>query len=179
MCKPAYPLVDFRPQANWHWLFDQSRATLTLDMGNSAVDISYKSSMLTYQFDKPVFFTIEDVACYIDFFEDPALDAYSPAFRCKLILHILAVRLFHKPIMPKNWLFDSHPGKPYQSARGDHVILISSAVKQAKTYFVLDNSDDFLLCMLVEKSHALTPCRTFNQFQIVKVAHDKIAAKKS
>lgn len=148
-------------------------------MGNRIIDIAYKSTMLTLQFDRPVFFTIEDVAYYIDFFEGPALAEYSPAFRCKLILHLLAVKLFHKPIMPKNWLFETHSGKQYRGCQGDHVILISSAVKEAKMYFVLDNKDDFILCMLIEKSHALTSSRTFNQFQIVKVTHDKIAAKKS
>ncbi len=152
---------------------------MTLNMGNRIVDINYKSSMLTLTFDKPLFFTIEDVACYIELFEDPALGSYSPAFRCKLILHILAVRLFHKPIMPKNWLFDTFSPKSHRGDKGDHVILISSAVKEAKTYYILDNNADFILCMLIDKSHSLTFSRTFKQFQIVKVTHDKIAEKKS
>ena len=148
-------------------------------MGDRVIDIAYKSTMLTLQFDQAVFFTIEDVACYMEFFEDPAFDQYSPAFRCKLILHILAVQLFHKPIMPKNWLFENYAGEQHRVCQGDPVRLISSAIKEAKMYLVLDNKDDFILCMLIEKSHALTSSRTFNQFQVVKVSHDKIASKKS
>ena len=147
-------------------------------MGDRVIDIAYKSTMLTLQFDHAVFFTIEDVACYMAFFEDPTFHQYSPAFRCKLILHLLVVQRFHKPIMPKNWLFATHPGKQHRVCQGEHVILISSVLKEAKMYFVLENKDDFILCMLIEKSHALTSSRTFNQFQIVKVSNEKIVVKK-
>ncbi|MGB5446096.1 MAG: cell division protein ZapC domain-containing protein [Psychromonas sp.] len=179
MFKPTHPIIDFSPQAHWQWLYDRKRATLTLNMGSRVVAINYKKSMLTLSFDQPVFFTVEDVASYIEMFEDPAFTQYSPPFRCRLILHILAVQLFHKPIMPKNWFFLTHTGKQHQGRQGDHVILISSELKEAKMYFVLENKDDFILCMLLEKSHALTPSRTFKQFQVVKVAHDKIVARKS
>lgn len=179
LCKKTHGIIDFRPQANWHWLYDHNRATLTLNMGGSAIDIFYKPAMLTLQFEQPVFFTIEDVANYIDLFEGPALADYPPELRCNIILHVLAANQFHKPIMPKNWLFESNAGEQQGINKGDHVILISSAIKEAKKYFVLDNSDDFILCMLIEKSHGLTVSRTFGQFQIVKVTYDKISASKA
>lgn len=171
--------MDFIPQPNWHWLFDHNRATLTLNMGGSAIDIVYKPAMLTLQFDQPVFFTMEDVANYIDLFEGSELVDYPPKLRSKIILHVLAANQFHKPIMPKNWLFETNAGKQHKVNKGDHVILISSAIKEAKKYFVLDKSDDFILCMLIEKSHGLTLSRSFGQFQVVKVTYDKISACKA
>lgn len=179
LCKNKHGIIDFIPQANWHWLFDHNRATLTLNMGVGAIDIVYKPAMLTLQFDQPVFFTMEDVADYIDLFEGAALADYPPELRCNIILHVLAANRFHKPIMPKNWLFESNADEQHQVNKGDQVILISSAVKEAKKYFVLDNSDDFILCMLIEKSHGLTFSRNFVQFQVVKVTYDKIFATKA
>lgn len=178
-CKNKNGKMDFIPQANWHWLFDHDRATLTLNMGGSVIDIVYKPAMLTLQFDQPVFFTMEDVANYIDLFEGSALAYYTPKLRCKIILHILAANQFHKPIMPKNWLFESNLGTQHQVNKGDHVVLISAAIKEAKKYFVLDKSDDFILCMLIERSHGLTFNRNFAQFQVVKVTYDKISACKA
>jgi len=172
-------MIDFIPQANWHWLFDHNRATLTLNMGSSAIDIVYKPAMLTLQFDRPVFFTMEDVANYIDLFEGSALADYPPELRSKIILHVLAANQFHKPIMPKNWLFESNAGEQQDLNKGDHVILISAAIKEAKKYLVLDTSGDFILCMLIEKSHGLSFSRTFAQFQVVKVTYDKISASKA
>ncbi|PKH01524.1 hypothetical protein CXF72_16895 [Psychromonas sp. MB-3u-54] len=180
LCKKMQGIIDFRPQANWHWLFDHNRSTLTLNMGDRAIDIVYKPEMLILKFDQPVFFTIEDVANYIDLFEGPALAGYWPALRSQIILHILVVNHFHKPIMPKNWLFESSSvaQQPLVN-KGDHIILKSSAIKEAKKYFVLDNDDNFILCMLIEKSHGLTFNRTFAQFQIVKVTYEKISATKA
>lgn len=179
LCKKTHGIIDFRPQANWHWLFDQNRGTLTLNMRDRVIDIVYKPEMLILKFDQPVFFTIEDVANYIELFEGPALADYPPVLRCNIILHVLAVNQFHKPIMPKNWLFESSVGEQQGVNKGDHVILKSSAIKEAKQYFVLDNGKTFILCMLMDKSHELTSSRTFRQFQIVKVTYDKISASKT
>jgi cell division protein ZapC len=172
-------IIDYRPQANWHWLFDHKRTTLTLNMGDRAFDIVYKPEMLILKFDQPIFFTIEDVANYIDLFEGPALAGYGPVLRSQLILHILVANQYHKPIMPKNWLFASSVDPQPQVNKGDHIILKSSAIKESKKYFVLDNDDNFILCMLIEKSHGLTFNRIFNQFQIVKVTYDKVFAAKA
>jgi cell division protein ZapC len=179
LCKKTHGIIDFRPQANWYWLFDHNRMTLTLNMGDRVIDIVYKPEMLILNFDQPVFFTIEDVANYINLFEDPALAGYRPVLRCHIILHVLVANQFHKPIMPKNWLFESNAGKQPLVNKGDQVILKSSAIKEAKKYFVLDNDDNFILCMLIEKSHGLTLNRTFVQFQIVKVTYDKISVSKT
>ncbi|MFT6925726.1 MAG: cell division protein ZapC [Psychromonas sp.] len=179
LCKKKHGLIDFIPQANWHWLFDHNRATLTLNMGRSSIDIVYKPAMLTLQFDQAVFFTMEDVANYIDLFEDSALAGYQPELRCRIILHILVANQFHKPIMPKNWLFESNDGEQQEINKGDHVILKSLVMKEAKKYLVLDNGANFILCMLIEKSHGLTVSRTFSQFQVVKVTYDKISASKA
>ena len=148
-------------------------------MGDRAIDIIYKPEMLILKFAQPVFFTIEDVANYIELFEGSALASYWPALRCQIILHILVANQFHKPIMPKNWLFESSSSQQQGVNKGDHIILKSSVIQEEKKYFVLDNDDKFILCMLIEKSHGLTFNRTFAQFQIVKVTYDKIFATKA
>ncbi|WP_019615515.1 cell division protein ZapC domain-containing protein [Psychromonas ossibalaenae] len=168
-------MTDFSPKANWQWQFDTERATLMLNMGDYYIDIVYKANMLAFHSSDPVFFTIEDVANYIELFDSISLSDFPPEVSCTIIVHILAVGLFHKPLMPKSWLFKSVNSSSPEVNKGDRVTLTSSGAAQTGDYLVLENSDDFVLCMLVGNSHALTASKSLKQFQIVKVTRDKIS----
>ncbi|WP_028866055.1 cell division protein ZapC domain-containing protein [Psychromonas aquimarina] len=167
-------MTDFSPKANWQWQFDTEREKLMLNMGDYSIDIVYKANMLAFHSADPVFFTIEDVANYIELFDSISLSDFPPQISCTIIVHILAVGLFHKPLMPKSWLFKSLNSGTQEVNKGDRVTLTSSRTDQTGDYLVLENSDDFVLCMLVGDSHALTASKSLQQFQIVKVTRDKI-----
>ena len=167
--------MDFIPKPDWQWVYDQQKALLTLQMDDIVIDIVYKSSMLVLPSKMPIPFTVEDVARYIELFEHPALNGYAPDFACKIILHILAIESFHKPIMPKSWLF-SHA--IVNSANNidlmSHVMLTATGGKESAHYLVLEDEKEFALCMLIDQIHQLSERKSLLQFQIIKVTIDKL-----
>ncbi|PKF63619.1 hypothetical protein CW745_01880 [Psychromonas sp. psych-6C06] len=172
--------MDFIPKSNWQWIFDHQRSQLTLQMDDYVIDIIYKSSMLVLPDAQPIPFTVEDVARYTQLFESDALKDYQPEYACKIILHILAVELFHKPIMPKSWLFTS-TDKPAVDDLDlmTHVTLTAKGEHESGHYLVLEDEQDFVLCMLLDHIHQISPRKSLPQFQIVKVTSDKLTLIKS
>ncbi|MCP4323088.1 MAG: cell division protein ZapC, partial [Alteromonadales bacterium] len=171
--------MDFIPKSNWQWVFDKQRSLLTLQMGDYIVDIAYKSNMLVLPNDQPIPFTVEDVARYTQLFECSSLKYYQPEFACKIILHILVVELFHKPIMAKSWLFNER--ETTSSSFIDPMMTISLTTKEkheSGRYLVIDDEKEFALCMLIDQIHQLTSRKSISQFQLIKVTHDKLTLVK-
>ena len=172
--------MDFIPKSNWQWVFDKQRALLTLQMGDYIIDIAYKSNMLVLPDDQPIPFTVEDVARYTQLFESNALKNYEAEFACKIILHILAIDLFHKPIMPKSWLFTSADAQNLNNIDTmTHVTLTAKAEYESAHYLVLEDEKEFALCMLIDQIHQLSARKSLPQFQIIKVTLDKLSVVKA
>lgn len=172
--------MDFIPKSNWQWVFDTDRSLLTLQMGDYVIDIIYKNSMLVLPDNKPIPFTVEDVARYTQLFESPSLKGYHPEFACKIILHILAVDLFHKPIMPKSWWFtDSIVPVDNHINKMSHVTITAKGGHESAHYLVLEDEQTFISCMLIDHVHQLTTRKSLSQFQIVKVTADKLTLVKT
>lgn len=168
--------MDFIPKSNWQWIFDKQRALLTLQMDDYLIDIVYKSNMLVLPDDKPIPLTVDDVARYIQLFENRALKEYQAEFACRIILHILAIELFHKPLMPKSWLFtDANIDSASNIDLLSHVVLTTKADHESAHYLVLEDEEDFVLCMLLDHVHQVTPRKSLSQFQIIKVTVDKLS----
>lgn len=172
--------MDFIPKSNWQWKVDQQRDLLTLQMDDIVIDIVYRRNMLVLPDQMPCAFTVDDVARYIALFEHEAFKGYEPEYACKIILHILAIELFHKPIMPKSWLFS--PADKDNSKHIDllsHVVLTTEKTKESAHYLVLEDEKEFVLCLLLDKIHQLSKRKSLPQFQIIKVTVDKLNLVKS
>jgi cell division protein ZapC len=171
--------MDFIPKSNWQWVFDKQRSLLTLQMDDYVIDIVYKRNMLVLPDESSIPFTIEDVARYIELFENRALQGYQVEFSCKIILHILAIELFHKPIMPKSWLFtDSKPEDRINLDLMSHVVLTAKGDHESANYLVIEDEKEFVLCLLIDQVHQLTPRKSLPQFQMIKVTSDKLSVVK-
>ncbi|GLS90056.1 cell division protein ZapC [Psychromonas marina] len=167
--------MDFIPKSNWQWVFDKQRTLLTLQMGDYIIDIAYKVNMLVLPDDQPIPFTVEDVARYTQLFESNALKDYDAEFACKIILHILVIDLFHKPIMPKSWLFTSADTQNVGVIDNmTHVTLTAKGDYESAHYLLLEDEKEFALCMLIDQIHQLSPRKSLPQFHIIKVTLDKL-----
>jgi cell division protein ZapC len=177
--------MDFIPKSNWQWVFDEQRSLLTLQIGDYIVDIIYKANMLVLPGTMPIPFTVDDVARYNQLFESRAFRDYQDEFSCNIILHILAIELFHKPIMPKSWLFADNEVQQTASQllvdkaspRIDPMMHISLTAKdkhESAHYLVIEDEKEFVLCMLIDQIHQLTKRKSLPQFQIIKVTLDKL-----
>ena len=171
--------MDFMPQANWQWGYNEEQAELMVQMGDHCIKIAFKPNMLVSFCESVIPFTVEDVANYSLLFEELRSEHDSPLFTCKIVLHILAFELFHKPIMPKSWLFQSTEIATTSPEKWHIVLLQSKELNETESYLVLEKCEQFIICMLLAKSHQLSSRKVLNQFQIVKVTVDKLSAVKN
>jgi|GEM_PF-1493683 len=166
--------MDYIPKAEWQWVFDHQQGKLSVVDRDRSFPIVYQSNMLRLRESQVLSFTVEDVARYIELFEGDSLSHFEEPLRCKIILHLLAIDIFHKPIMPKSWLFQNAAHPQTQYTHGELAILTTSGTPESAKYMVLEQQDNFCLCMLFDESHLFTNGKTFKQFQIIKVTVDKL-----
>ena len=167
--------MDFMPQANWQWVYNEEQTELMVQMGDQFIEIAFKSNMLVPFSESVIPFTIEDVANYSLLFEKLRSEYDSPQLTCQTVLHILAFELFHKPVMSKSWLFQSAEMPVKEPEKGHTVSLQSKDLNETESYLVLENSEQFIICMLLGEQHKLTTRKILKQFQIVKVTADKLS----
>lgn len=166
--------MDFIPKAEWQWVFDHQQGKLSVVGLDRSIPIVYQSNMLRLRESQTLSFTVEDVTRYIELFESEPLSRFEESLRCKIILHLLAIDVFHKPIMPKSWLFETSDEPKAQFDHGELALLITSEDLEPAKYMVLEQQDNFCLCMLFDESHLFPNGKTFKQFQIIKVTADKL-----
>lgn len=166
--------MDFIPKAEWQWVYDHTQGKLSVVDRDRTFPLVYQSNMLRLRESQTLSFTVEDVTRYIELFESVSLKHFQEPLRSKIILHLLAIDIFHKPIMPKGWLFQDakHPQAQYKN--GEIAILTTSGVPQSAKYMVLEQQDNFCLCMLFDECHVFPNNKLFKQFQLIKVTADKL-----
>ena len=167
--------MDYMPKADWQWVYDHEKGKLSvIDRGRS-FPLIYKKNMLMFKESQTLAFTIDDVTRYIHLFESSSLKQFDEALRCKIILHLLVIDIFHKPIMPKSWLFEVAQDQDTEYDKGEVVTLTALGMTESKKYMLLEQENDFCLCMLFDQEHVFANDKTFQQFQLVKVTTDKIS----
>ena len=167
-------LVDFTPKADWQWVFNEEENFLKVLMTNCEIKLAYKPRMLVLEFVSPLYFTLEDVINYNALLETLPLASFSEALSHTIILHVLAIGLFHKPIMPQGWLFESSES-PLKEIKEGHIYSLKSKKMDSNgNYLLVELSDEFALCLLLDKQHDLSSRKSLQQFHVVKVTIDQL-----
>ena len=167
--------MDFIPKASWQWVYDHEQGKLSVVDRDRSFPLVYKKNMLMLKQSQTMAFTVEDVTRYINLFESPSLRDFDEALRCKIILHLLVIDIFHKPIMPKSWLFEVAEDQDTEYEKGEIVTLTALGMTEPAKYMLLEQENDFCLCMLFDQEHVFANDKTFQQFQLVKVTTDKLS----
>jgi len=167
--------MGYIPKASWQWVYDHEQGKLSVADHDRSFPLIYKKNMLMLQQSQTMPFTVEDVTRYIKLFESPSLKDFEEPLRCKIILHLLVIDIFHKPIMPKSWLFEVAEDQDTLYEKGEIVTLTAVGMTEPAKYMLLEQENEFCLCMLFDKEHAFTNNKTFQQFQLVKVTTDKLS----
>lgn len=169
--------MSFIPKADWQWVYDREEGDLSVIDKENSTQLVYGANMLRLRESQTLSFTIEDVSRYIELFESASLSHFDEPLRCKIILHLLAIDLFHKPIMPKSWLFQTADSSSLVYTQGDLVALCATDLPEFADYMVIEQQGDFCLCMLLDEQHLLSSNKSLKQFQIVKVTLDKLSIR--
>jgi len=171
--------MEYLPTANWQWVYDHEQGKLSVVDRDRSFPLAYPKKMLTLKATQIIPFTIDTVARYIQLFESGSLRKFDDTLRCKVILHLLAIDLFHKPIMPKSWLFAAAEQNTKVYNEGDIVSITASGMSAPANYMVLEQEGDFCLCLLIDKMQTLPNGNVFEQFQLIKVTTDKLTSREA
>lgn len=166
--------MDYIPKADWQWIFDYQLGKLSVESRDFTFPIVYELNMLRLKESQTLSFTVEDVTRYIALFESDSLSHFEEALRCKIILHLLAIDIFHKPIMPKSWIFKDSEIQQQQYKNAELAILTTAQDMVSAKYMILEQQDNFCLCMLFDEEHIFPNNKVFKQFQLIKVTTDKL-----
>jgi cell division protein ZapC len=168
---------NFRPTAQWQWLFDTETQQLCADIGAQKIEIVYNPRMLVLECDFPLYFTLEDVMKYNILFDSLPLAEYSEAESCSIILHMLAAGLFHKPIMPKDWLFQP-PETDLIIVQPETIVsLCGKGQATPANYILIEELDGFSLCLLIDDEHHLSDRKTFKKYHLIKVSNKLLSQR--
>lgn len=170
--------MNIRPADNWRWYFDEEYDCLMLDLSNGMVFRSrYPAKMLTADAFSDFPFSVVDATDYYHFYENCALLPLSEPLKVELVLNALVAKNYLKPQMPKSWYFVQQPMlfQPYKAEvveacvqdSGERVLLLSVDVGESAT-----------LCLIAQASITMSG-KTFGLGDVVKVMHDRLAAKHS
>lgn len=165
-------ITDFTPKADWQWTFDSESGQLAVLMGEHQISLAYKSRMLVSDVKFPLSFTLEDVISYNHLLESLPLASFSECLSHKIILHIIAIDLFHKPLMPQCWLFDIETEILDRINEGEIYSLKAKKTGESANYMLVEFSDDYVLCLLLDDEHNLSDRKSFQQFHVIKVKKD-------
>ena len=166
--------MDFIPKADWKWVYDHSKGTLSVVDRDRTFSLAYQKNMLLLKESQILDFSVADVTRYIELFDSPSLIHFEEPIRARIILHLLAFDIFHKPIMPKSWLFKTVEHIEDNYEYGEQVILTSLDAEETAQFMILEQDSDFCLCMLLDKFHFITSTKKLKQFQLMKVTVDKL-----
>lgn len=167
-------LVDFTPKGDWKWVFNKQDDCLKVLMENTEIKLAYKPRMLVLEFISPLYFTLEDVINYNELLETLPLASFSESLSHTIILHVLAMGLFHKPIMPQGWLFETSQESIDNVKEGGIYALKSKKMDSKANYLLVELADEFALCLLLDSQHDLSPRKSLLQFHVVKVTLDQL-----
>lgn len=167
--------MDYMPKADWQWVYDHEQGKLSVIDRDRSFPLIYKKNMLMFKESQTLAFTVDDVTRYIHLFESSSLKEFDEALRCKIILHLLVIDTFHKPIMPKSWLFETLTDTKNEYKKGEIVSLTALGMIEPVKYMLLEQENDFCLCMLFDQKHVFSNDKIFQQFQLVKVTADKLS----
>jgi len=167
--------MDYLPTANWQWVYDHEQGKLSVVDRDRSFPLVYKKNMLMLNESQVMPFTVDDVTRYIRLFESASLKKFDEAWRCLVIFHLLAIDIFHKPIMPKSWLFETADNTKDQYKKGEIVEITAVDMPTAAKYMLLEQEGDFCLCMLFDKTQTFANDKVFEQFQLIKLTKDKLS----
>lgn len=165
-------MIDFTPKGDWQWVFDTDSKQIAVTMGGVQIALAFKERMLVLTHDFPLYFTLEDVINYNELLETLPLASFSESQSNKIILHVLAIGLFHKPIMPQCWLFEAENALLDDLKEGHIYSLKSKKMDSRANYLLVEVTNEYALCMLLDENHDLSERKLFKQFHVVKISTD-------
>ncbi|MCL1144144.1 cell division protein ZapC [Shewanella gaetbuli] len=161
------------PNKDWHWEFNSRYQQLSISLSSEMEFLTpYKTKQLIPDALTRAEFSVEHAKFYIRLLEMlPKVLHISDAGIVQTALNATAAHFLLKPQMPKSWFFEasdecvfSDTGKLFQiNCNGKSALVL-----------VVENSLQAATVMLLSQSCALTESKSLNQFDVIKVMHNRL-----
>ncbi|MGS2720141.1 cell division protein ZapC domain-containing protein [Paraglaciecola aestuariivivens] len=159
-----------QPMTDWYWFTEQGQLMLSLGSQWQCTTAYGHKHIVDLPQNKQLF-SLSDTECYLTFGE--SLLASSGQFSEAQLTHILinatAAFMFHKPIAPKSWLF-----KPVSDYGSHHKLAKLNSQFGSAVVLVLTDEQNLTTCMLISPQLQISPSKQLKQFELIKVAKDRL-----
>ena len=145
-----------------------------LDLGEDMVfrvNLPYKV-LIDSAFDKCKF-SVDDATAYQMFVEYISFLPLSEPRKVELALNCVAVKRFHKPMLPKSWFFETQ-AEGHLPEEGE-IVSLKNDLGEGH-FIIIENHECASMCMLVDMdSFALNPIKYMAFCEPIKVMHNRMA----
>ncbi|WP_394131994.1 cell division protein ZapC [Shewanella maritima] len=161
------------PNKDWHWEFNAEHKTLSIALGSEMEFLTpYNAKLLIPDALQASEFSVEHAKFYMNMLEQlPKILTMSDAAIVQTALNATAAHFLLKPQMPKSWFFEtseecvySEVGKLFQLTCNNQRVLA----------LVVENSLQAATVLLLSPSCQLSGSKSLNQFDTIKVMHDRL-----
>ncbi|WP_427980787.1 cell division protein ZapC domain-containing protein [Agarivorans sp.] len=163
-----------QPNKHWHWIFDNNKGVMTLELGKDMLFVSKlckKRCVQHAQEDSP--FTAEHTQLYYQFLEQLEAFSWSDPIKVQICLNAVASAQFLKPLMPQSWFFKSIAQAQQPQLELGELVVLQSEHSQARCV-VVERSEQTYTLMTIEDGLVLDERKTLAQFEAIKVMQDRV-----
>ncbi|RUO31790.1 hypothetical protein CWE12_01970 [Aliidiomarina sedimenti] len=157
---------------NWLWIFDDERQCLQLSTDDVLLDVSYRRRQLQQYLPEQEAFSMDDVE-HFNRFQD-YLEQYSSlsvSQQFQACLHATAALHFLKPSLPQSWHFQFADHEPWPE---DHLSCALDSGLDCCDMLLLEQDERSSLCLLLDQSMRLSPTKTLNRYECIRVLNDRL-----
>ena len=158
------------PSGDWYWYLDDETNQLMVCLGDDLhFTTGFNKKVLTPMANQPVLFNVDHMAIYSDLtekLEDACIELSAPQ-KTQIVLNGLAALLFHKPVMPKSWLFETTGYGVFN----ERLCSVETRFGQAAV-FILESGEDTSSCLLLSDVK-VSENKEAKAFTLFKIANDR------
>ena len=170
--------IELSPQPDWQWEYCSSNEQLFLSLGDEmAFKAAIPSKKLIPDGKSTNPFTIVQTEDYYLWTEQlTSYQIWNKAQLAEIVFNGLANRYFHKPVMPKNWLFNASVNQVAKDFIQQGEICWLDSELGSACWLIIDANEQSCTCMLLDNEMVANGQR-FDRFAVVKVTHAFICSE--
>lgn len=162
---------------HWRWVYDPEAKQLLVELDHGLVHkCPYKASRLTPLNPMHAAFSMEDAACFQEFYDVlSTYELWDPMLLTQAALNRTILEHFGRPQMPQSWYFQSCSETPNYPLDVGALVELNSGIETG-VFVIMNIDDEFAECMLLSSSITLSEVKVMQQFDSVKVLINRLQA---